>query len=295
MQLNHLRSFYEVARHGSFTRASQALRVSQPSLSKMVKILETEENVRLLDRNRRGGIALTPVGRSLFQRLQPIFEEIGNLRSVIEKEKDECAGELKIGCSDNVGNYILPEVFHDFLVEYPNARPLLFGGTSESIQAEMVKSNVELGLFYAVSREDVFHYERLGFVEFVVVHAPNGKSRLHLKDLAKNIYVSSRSTDYGKPFPALRMLQSLGIVPRHVFESSQQETQKRLVLKGIGYGVFPKFMVKNELETGALKLVSIPKKIGSEIYLVRRKNRTLSRTADVFAATLKNKIRTFLA
>jgi DNA-binding transcriptional LysR family regulator len=54
MELNHLKYFYEVAKRGSFTGASKTLRVSQPSISKIVQLLEEREGVKLFNRNKKG-------------------------------------------------------------------------------------------------------------------------------------------------------------------------------------------------------------------------------------------------
>src|SRR5689334_13386897 len=114
MELNHLKYFYEVARLGSFTKASRALRISQPSISKMVKLLEGRQNVKLLDRSKRGGVHLTPTGKRFFESCISIFGEVETLKNVVDHEKVECAGDLAIGASDNICNYMVPDILEPF-------------------------------------------------------------------------------------------------------------------------------------------------------------------------------------
>jgi len=301
MELNHLKYFYEVARLGSFTKASKALRISQPSISKMVKLLEQEQNVRLLDRAKRGGVQLTPTGKRFFQSCVGIFGEIDNLKNAVEHEKEECAGDLSIGASDNLCNYVLPELLAPYIERHPKVRMKIFSGTSDSIKSELLSSNSELGIVYTPVRESCFQVEPLGFAEFVIVHAGNTKNKRSSKntkmtteDLRTVPYVGSRVADYSKPYPALEMLCSIGLKPTVIVETNNQETQKRLVIKGYGYTVVPKFMIESELREGTLMAVSISRKIGSKVYLVKKKNRTLTKPALLFENHLRAVISRFL-
>jgi len=287
MELNHLKYFYEVARRGSFTKASKALRISQPSISKMVKLLEDRLNVKLLDRTKRGGVHLTPTGKRFFESCGSIFAEIEALKSVVDHEKEECTGDLSLGASDNLCNYVLPEILEPFLKKYPKVQLRLFSGTSDAIKAELLSSNSELGIFYTAVREPGFQVEALGFATFVIVYGRKLSPKVTTADLADLPYVGSRIVDYAKPYPALEMLHSVGVKPKHIIETNNQETQKKLAIKGYGYTVVPKFMVQPEITSGGLKVVKTPKTIGSHVYLVKRKNRTLSKPAFLFETHLR--------
>ena len=113
MEWNQLRYFYEVAKHGSFTKASQVLRISQPSLSKMVSQLEKTAGYFFLERNKKG-VRLTPIGEILFEGCEKIFTEFEAVKASISEKGKECSGMLSIGASDNVCNYLFPEVLASF-------------------------------------------------------------------------------------------------------------------------------------------------------------------------------------
>src|SRR5437764_346716 len=119
MELNHLKYFYVVAKHQSFTKASKELRVSQPSISKIVRQLEEREGVRLLDRAKRSEVRLTEVGKIFYSSCDHIFREIANLKTRLSLQNDECIGDLLVGASDNICNYVLPRVLRSYRVEYP--------------------------------------------------------------------------------------------------------------------------------------------------------------------------------
>jgi DNA-binding transcriptional LysR family regulator len=294
MELNHLKYFYEIARQGSFTKASRFLRVSQPSLSKTVRLLEEGEGVRLFDRNRKG-VKLTHLGKVYYESCEKIFSELGNLNRAVENLKDDCTGELSIGASDNLCNYLLPSLLQDFTKTHPKVHIKLGSGVAEFIRNELFWELIELGLFYTPLRERDLICEKVGFVEFWIVYAPkfDGKSKakfLTVKDLPKHGYVGSRSADYKLPAPCNRMLDSIGVVPNIVFETNNQETQKRMAMQGYGYTVVPRHMVEAEVQRGLLRTVLTPKKLGWDLLLLTKRGRTLSKPAAVFREYLKGSL-----
>src|SRR5256885_738849 len=133
MELTHLKYFYEVAKQGSFTRASKSLRITQPSISKTIQQMEYTTGQRLLDRARRGGVSLTPAGKILYQSCEKIFLELEAMRIKIELESRECAGPVSIGASDNLCNHFLPKVLAKFCKDHPKVRVSLLSGSSSSI------------------------------------------------------------------------------------------------------------------------------------------------------------------
>ncbi|HSI06347.1 MAG: LysR family transcriptional regulator [Myxococcota bacterium] len=285
MQLDRLRYFHAVARAGSITKAARALRVSQPSVSKTVRLLEEDEGVTLLDRTGRGGVQLTPAGRRFLVSCEVVFGEIEKLRRSVIAERTECVGHLKLGASDNVCNYLMPSLLEPFLARHPKVTVAVFSGTSDSIAKEILEGDDELGVFYTQPRDARLATQALCFVEFVVV--AGGRAELTRRDLQRVPYVGSRTTDYVKRYPAMRMLASLGVQPNVVIETNNQETQKRLALAGLGYTVVPKFIVQREVTRGEAVVAKVSKRIGSPLFLVTRKGRTLSRPAELFAAHLR--------
>ncbi len=291
MELNHLRYFYEVAKQGGFTRAAKSLRVSQPSISKIVRLFEEREGVKLLDRGKRS-VTLTEAGKVYFQSCEAVFGEIGELRKKMGEWGGEVSGDLSIGASDNLCNYVLPELLQRFSEKNRKVTLKLFSGTSTQIRDQLRRGKTDIGVFYTASREPGFRSERIGFVEFVVVCSTKSRigrmSPLRLSSLGAEGYVGCWSEDYVQPYPTFGMLGSIGIKPTISFESNSQETQKRIVIRGEGYAVLPRFMVEAEVRARLLRIVPTPRSIGTEVYLVTRKGKTLSRAANLLAEALRS-------
>jgi DNA-binding transcriptional LysR family regulator len=279
LELNHLRYFYEVAKHGSFTAAARAIRVSQPSLSKVIRQLEEREGVILFERGKHG-VSLTEKGKLVFETCQNVFQELDTLKTQLTEQKDVVSGELLLGASDNLCNYVLPPILSAFQKEYPKVTVNLYSGSAPEIQDEILDGGAELGLFYTkVKKGREFVSEPLRFVEFALVRAGRGA------DLGP--YIGSRASDYSRSYPALEMLHSIGIRPRVAFETNNQETQKKLALLGAGFTLVPLHMVEAELKSGALRRIRTETPLGSWVSVIRRRNRPLSRIARLFIDDLK--------
>lgn len=292
MELNHLRYFFEVAKAGSFTAASKALRVSQPALSKTVAQLEDREGVKLLDRGKKG-VTLTPMGEVVYSRCELIFKEIRDLGDQMRGGLLHCEGPLKMGVSDHIANYLFPEIVYDFHQKNPRVSPDIFTGTPTEIVAMIGRREIELGVFFTRIASPQIEYETVGKTEFVTVYSPSAHQKVFkkatpTKDILKQIgFVGSRTADYLKQHPAQALLKSSGTDPSLIFETNNQELQKRLCKVGYGCAVLPRFMVEKELCKKELAALSTSEKMTADILVARRKGQTLSVPAQRFYEALK--------
>lgn len=283
LELSHLRYFYEVARHGSFSKASRSLRVSQPAVSKAIRQLEYREDLKLLERNTRG-VQLTESGRVLFTSCEQVFQTLSETEKALHFKDCTLRGSLSIGASDNICNYLLPPVLNEFLSSHPKVVGRVFNGTSENIKQEILTSKSELGIFHSPVKDRNFSCETLGFVEFWIVVKPSEQRRFESLETAP--FIGPRAQDYANPFPICNMLGAIGIVPKVAFESNSQETQKRMALLGFGFAVLPHYLVRNELKLGKLVRIRTSKRLGSHVHLVWKRNRELSAPAALFKSKL---------
>jgi len=118
MDILHLTYFTEVARLKSFTKASQYLHVSQPSISKVIKTLENELGVLLLERSGRQ-IELTDAGQALLQRAQDVLIAMDNLSNELTDIIGLQTGRLVIGLPPMVGARFFPSLIGEFKHCYP--------------------------------------------------------------------------------------------------------------------------------------------------------------------------------
>ena len=131
INLNLYKNFYEVAKSGSITKASENSFISQSALSKSIKKLENELDVQLFYRD-TNGVTLTDKGKELLYFVEKSYNSliIGE-RNMLETENLE-RGKLSIGMPSNIGSFFMFDKIIDFHKKYPNIEiTIITGGTSK--------------------------------------------------------------------------------------------------------------------------------------------------------------------
>jgi DNA-binding transcriptional LysR family regulator len=120
VHLRDLRYFLVVAEHLHFTRAAEALYVSQPALSKQIRALETQLRVPLFERHRRM-VRLTPAGAALLPHARAVLAAWQQAEDALAAATAEQAATLEVGMSTGVGRGLLPAVRARFSQQAPTA------------------------------------------------------------------------------------------------------------------------------------------------------------------------------
>ncbi len=289
MNLLHLEQFYEVAKVGSVSVGARKLRLSQPALSKSIKLLEENLGTKLFERSKKG-VELTEAGKLAFERASRIFSESKALGEEIRSSTNELSGEWCVGASDNIALYLLPTVAARFHQQHPHVRLQLFSGTSNDIKNEILADRAQIGIFYTRPKNyEPFQTRQIGEAEFWIVVSPKLKidnRRPRFEDILQGRLprIESRHKDYGSGFPAHFHARSLGLSHQPAIETNLHEIKKRLILEGIGYGIITKHTVELEVKSGKLLRIPSPKPLPAPIFLVTKKNRT---SDAIFRAWMK--------
>src|SRR5579862_8342398 len=113
MEVHQLRYFCAVARHGTFTRASEVEHVAQPSLSQQIQKLEAELGARLFDRLPRSA-RLTVFGRAFLPRAERILRELYEAKIEMQEMSGQEKGDVSLGVIPTIASYLLPRVLSSF-------------------------------------------------------------------------------------------------------------------------------------------------------------------------------------
>ncbi len=287
MELNHLKYFYTVAKEGSFTRASKILRIQQPTISKMVQMLELQLDTVLFERHKRG-IRLTNSGSEIFSLCENIFAQVDAIREYSDQQSTECHGLLSFGMTDSVVVYLLPTIIHAFLKKHPKVRPSIFAGSSNLISNEIREGRAEFGVFFTRPDKVDFEISEVIDVPFsLVIASSQAKSQI-----VRSRLIISRDIDYPKarPFPVLEMLNRNKVKADIFVTSNNLDSQKRMVMEGLGVALLPRFIVKNEISKGQLTEILPRKDFDYSLKLVTKHRKALSRNALVFLDEFKNRM-----
>ena len=146
-----LKVFLSVAKNLSFTKASQELFVSQPAITKHIQELETCYQVRLFDRQ-GNKISLTEAGKLLQEHSEKILEDYKRLEYEMHLLHNEYIGDLKLGASTTISQYVLPPLLANFIAKFPQVNLSLLNGNSREIEAALQEHRIDLGLVEGICR-----------------------------------------------------------------------------------------------------------------------------------------------
>jgi DNA-binding transcriptional LysR family regulator len=168
MDLRRLEIFAKVAELGSFSRAAEALYLTQPTVSEHVRALEDELGVQLLDRLGRGAAA-TRAGELLLGYARRILALAAEARQAVDQFQGRMSGELIVGGSTIPGEYVLPGLMAEFRAKYPDVSITLLIGSSRQVATWLEEGRVEVGIVGARPASRALESRELMSDELVVV------------------------------------------------------------------------------------------------------------------------------
>lgn len=152
-----LRVFHTVAKRLNFTKAAQELYITQPAVTKHIQELERHFKTNLFER-KGSKIALTQAGSILLQHTETLFELHRKIESDIHALTNSFKGQLRIGASTTIANYILPKVLPEFTKSYPEIEITVHQGNTEEIERSLSTKNIDLGITEGFSKATQWQY-----------------------------------------------------------------------------------------------------------------------------------------
>ena len=136
--------FRAVAEQLSFRKAAEELYLTQPAVSLQIKALEEELGVQVFDRA-GAQITLTPAGTILLRYAKQVNSLFVQVEREIVALTGDHAGQLALGASTTIAQYVLPRLLGEFCKEHPRVHPTLISGNTEHIVDAVEKQKIELG------------------------------------------------------------------------------------------------------------------------------------------------------
>ncbi len=148
VNLHLLRTFAAVAEHGSFTRAAEAIHVSQPAVSRAVRELEEQLGLPLVERI-AGQVRCTEAGTALFRHAGAIFALERTAEADIRARRGLKQGTLVVGGSRTVATYLLPPLVARFLEAHPHVSVRMVSDNTHAIEQRLLAYELDLALVEA--------------------------------------------------------------------------------------------------------------------------------------------------
>ncbi len=292
MDARQLEIFVKVAELGSFSRAAEALFLTQPTVSEHIRGLEEELGVRLLDRLGRGA-APTKAGQLLLGYARRILDLHREARQAVDQFQGRMSGELVVAASTIPGEYVLPALIGRFKEKYPDISISLLIGDTQRVVEWILEGRAELAVAGAQIDHRALEYRELMPDELVLVvsaaHPWHGKKIATLEEVrAEPLIVRERGS--GSRHALERALAEVGLDLsdfRVVGEMGSTQAIKQGVKAGVGISLISKRAVAEECQHGTLHCVKVKDlRFSRAFYLVTSTTRTRSPLAETFRAFL---------
>lgn len=257
---NHLYYFYITAQFASITKASEYLKISQPSLSSQVKILEESLGVNLFIRNGRN-IELTQKGKIIYSFCSKMFKEMDGLAKFLNTQEGEESELLKIAVSDQIERPFIAEIIGKFIKKNKSEkspRIILNTGSHENLVTEFKLGQYDLFISHS--------NKSLGKMKVDTVDLPvglMGSPKFLFKDGKnyKNIssFLKNNQAGFVMPDESFKLREEINVFlsaekyhPVINFESNILSANIRCLIEGAGVGFLPIAYVKKEIKKGVL-------------------------------------------
>lgn len=257
-----LRVFITAVRTLSFTRTAEQLCISQPAVSKHVGELESRYGVQLFTR-RGSRLELTEAGRTLLASAERVADDYRRLEYEMSLCTGQTEGELRLGASTTIAQYLLPPILARFTTRFPKVRVSLLSGNSGQVEQALGDHAIDLGLVESVSRRQGLHYTPFRADELVLVARPGGKyarTESVTPEALCRIPLVLRENGSGTLEVIIAALADRGIRLSQlnvVLRLGSTEGIKGFVRHSDAMAIVSAFSVVDELRSGALRIVDL--------------------------------------
>lgn len=284
MDFEQLRTFLEVSRLKSFSRAAEKLGVTQPAISAQIRSLENEAGARLFDRD-GGKVTFTAAGRLFEPFAEHCLQVHSHIMVAIGELHRSPRGEIAISANEATSLYVLPAVFAQFKKQYTRVNlSIVRADRARSLEA-VLNREVDFGIVSLPVKDarltvDVIHKDDL----VLVVPRNHPLAARDQTKFAEILQYPLLLPKHGRQREQINdIFRANDVQPRVAMEVDSSELLKRLIGAGLGMGFLPRSNIRDDERNGLLKSLRIEGvRLGRELALVYRKDKTLTRAALAF-------------
>jgi DNA-binding transcriptional LysR family regulator len=284
MDFDHLITFVEIAKQGSFSRAGQKLYRSQPAVSAQIRQLEQEYGQKLFDRVGKS-VRLTVAGETLLEYAGKLLTLRNESLRAVADQSSAPHGTLAIGANEATCLYVLPDIFAEYSRRFPAVQISIYRNFSHKVLEKVEDGTVDVGVVTLPVKSPSLKVHSIFRDRLVLMCSP-------ASPLAS--YKSVRTSDVAEQpliFPKMGFTRQVLDKQFRPFRSRLRITMelasvgmiKRFVAAGLGVSVISESFAQDEARAGQAKLIPISDmEVWRELGIVYRRDRTLPRSAAAF-------------
>ncbi len=267
-----LKVFLSVAKNLSFTKASNELFVTQPAITKHIQALEKEYGLPLFTR-KGSKIYLTLAGKELLNYSEKVYQLHKELEDQLNLYREQKSGELKLGASTTIAQYVFPPILSGFKKKYPEIKLSLLSGNSEQIADALINGEIELGLVEGKIKSREIKYEIFMRDELVLTTS------------VKNKFITNDPIDLEQLKRLPLVLRERGSGTLEVFEYALKSKKIKLsdlnVVMYLGSTEAIKYYLEDDDSFSFLSLRAIQKELRNGLLTIKKvKGLKVTRTFD---------------
>lgn len=279
--LNDLQAFRAVVEKGSFRKAAEAIRISQPALSRRIEKLEDALGVRLFDRTTRR-VSLTMVGRSFMPNVERLLDDLDVALLGISDVASTRLGHVTVACVPSTAYYFMPQVIARYHQLYPKIKVRVLDASAHDVNAAVVSGEADFGVSFSASSEADVDFELLLQERYVMAcrldHPLANSPRVTWAQMYEQDYITVDRTS-GNRFLLDRALADVVPARPSICETRHVTTMIGLVEAGLGVAAVPSIAMPQG-EHALLRCVPLVEPVVlRDVGLIKRRGRTLAPAA----------------
>ena len=288
MDIRHLEYFSEVAEQLSFTKASQTLHVSQPSISKAIKNLEGELGVPLFYRSSKQ-LELTDAGKAVLLNAKKVLEAFKNLTLELTDLMELKSGEIRIGIPPIVGAAFFSKLISQYKEKYPLVKITLTEVGTKKIKKGVEEGSLDIGLICTLPAQGS-SFEIINVIKdplMLIVHRDHALASnkdVHFSELKNEPFILYRK-DFTLYDLIIEECSKNNFQPNIVCESSQKDFLLGMVEGKMGIALLPS-KICEDINNKEISVLPFQKSaVDLELGLIWKKDKYLSFAVREFIST----------
>jgi DNA-binding transcriptional LysR family regulator len=286
--LNQLQIFLKVVHTTSITKAAEELNLTQPAVSIQIKNLQAQFDIPLLEIIGKK-IYITDFGREIAESAKGILDQVYAINYKTMAFKDQLVGRLKISIV-STGKYVLPYFLTDFLRSNPGVEISIDVTNREKVLESQLLNEVDFSLVSDALDNPAFDSIDILSNDLYLIgntETATMSPTFNYKDFKNELPLIFRENGSGTRKIMENYFKKQGVDGLKKIELMSNEAVKQAVIAGLGYSIMPIIGIKNEIKSGALKIIErdgLP--IITTWKLIWHKDKNLSPVSRAFLAYL---------
>ncbi|OES45142.1 cidABC operon transcriptional activator CidR [Domibacillus iocasae] len=247
MDIKHLQYFIEVSNFNSFSKAADHLFITQPTISKMIKNLETELGVELFDRSKRN-LILTDAGRILLEQAKLVNKAFHTLETELDNLLELKTGHIRIGLPPIFDAHFFLKVVGLFHEKYPGITFQLKEEGSKSIEEAVEQNELDVGVIVLPTQDNIFNHYAFMEEDLMLIlpisHPLAKRAEVDLAELSSESFILFNK-DFALNDRIISSCNNAGFHPHVISESSQWSFIEEMVASKLGISLLPESICRH--------------------------------------------------